>query len=200
VEKALRIILPLYLLAFFVVAFALRSYLVYRRTGVNPYIGGKGEGPIAFVQKLYAIPLVLIAVTTLAFAFLPGVYQLATPIEWLDSVVVQIVGLVLMGTAFLWTAIAQMQMGASWRIGIDTEHQTELVEQGLFRISRNPIFVGMRTALIGFFLALPNALNLTAVVLADVLIQVQVRLEEEFLIKVHGEKYVEFRKRVRRWI
>lgn len=198
--EALRIILPVYLLVFFLVAFVWRSYLVYKRTGVNPYVVGKGKSAIDFVESLYRVPAVLLLLTTLAFSFLPGVYQFATPIPWLESNVVQGVGLALMAIALIWTATAQMQMGASWRIGIDQEQETDLVERGLFSISRNPIFLGMRTALIGFFLALPNAVTLMAVVLADVLIQIQVLIEEEFLTRLHGDKYIEFQKRVRRWI
>jgi protein-S-isoprenylcysteine O-methyltransferase Ste14 len=33
-----------------------------------------------------------------------------------------------------------------------------------------------------------------------VLIQTQVRLEEEFLSRTHGEHYAEYRRRVRRWL
>jgi protein-S-isoprenylcysteine O-methyltransferase Ste14 len=47
----------------------------------------------------------------------------------------------------------------SWRIGIDTKTKTELVTNGLFSISRNPIFFGMIITLIGVFLATPNALT-----------------------------------------
>ena len=199
-KEALRIILPLYLLAFFVVAFLWRSYLVYKRTGVNPYVVGKSDRPIDFIENYYPIPLVVIAIDTLLFSLFPSVYQFATPIVWLENAIIQTVGLGLMLFTLLWTATAQMQMGKSWRIGIDTENKTELVEKGLFKISRNPIFLGMRVALLGFFLALPNAFTLVAVVLADILMQMQVRLEEEFLTGVHGDKYLEFCSRVRRWI
>lgn len=199
-KEALRIILPLYLLAFFVVAFLWRSYLVWKRTGVNPYVVGKSDRPIDFIENYYPVPLVLIALTTLLYAFFPSAYQFATPIVWLDNAIVQIIGFLLMLFALLWTGCAQMQMGKSWRIGIDTENKTELVEKGLFKVSRNPIFLGMRGALLGFFLALPNAFTLVAVVLADILMQMQVRLEEEFLTGVHGDKYREFCSRVRRWI
>jgi protein-S-isoprenylcysteine O-methyltransferase Ste14 len=200
VKEILRIILPLYLLAFFLVAFLWRSYLVYKRTGVNPYVVGKSDRPIDFIENFYHVPLVVIAVTTLAHSFLPSVYEFATSIIWLDNTIVQSVGLALMLFALIWTATAQMQMGKSWRIGIDLENKTELVEKGLFKVSRNPIFLGMRIALLGFFLALPNALTLVAVVLADLLMQMQVRLEEEFLTGVHGDKYREFCSRVRRWV
>jgi len=57
------------------------------------------------------------------------------------------------------------------------------VQTGIFRRSRNPIFLGMIATLIGFFLTIPNALTLLLLALGFVLIQNQVRLEEEFLIK-----------------
>ncbi len=198
--EALRIILPVYLTVFFLVAFVGRSYLVWKRTGINPYVVGKSNRPIDFVENYYPIPTIVILATTLAYSFLPQVYQYASPIVWLDVFAIKVVGLSAMGFALLWTATAQMQMGKSWRIGIDAENKTELVEKGLFAASRNPIFLGMRLALWGFFLTLPSAVSLAAVVLADLLMQIQVRLEEDFLRGEHGEKYTEFCGRVRRWI
>jgi protein-S-isoprenylcysteine O-methyltransferase Ste14 len=53
---------------------------------------------------------------------------------------------------------------------------------------------------VGFFLTLPNAVTLLALVLGDVLMQIQVRLEEEFLRNSHGEDYEEYCRKVRRWI
>ncbi len=199
-DELLRIILPLYLLVFFGVAFVWRSYLVWKRTGINPYVVGKTDKPIDFIENIYPIPVVILLTVTIAFSFFPSIYQYATPIVWLENPIVKIVGLVLMLFALIWTATSQMQMGQSWRIGIDTENKTELVEKGLFTISRNPIFFGMRMALLGFFLTLPNAFTLLAVVLADVLMQIQVRLEEEFLRSSHGESYENYCRKVRRWI
>ena len=199
-EETLRIILPAYLVVYFGIAFVWRSVLVWKRTGINPYVVGKTDKPIDFIENIYPVPLVILVIVTLVFAFSPSVYQYATPIVWLGNLYVKIAGLVLMAVALIWTATAQMQMGKSWRIGIDEEHKTELVEKGLFTVSRNPIFFGMRMALFGFFLTLPNAFTLLAVILADVLMQIQVRLEEEFLRNSHGEKYEEFSRNVRRWI
>ena len=34
----------------------------------------------------------------------------------------------------------------------------------------------------------------------ELLIQIQVRLEEEFLTRTHGESYLAYQKQVRRWI
>ena len=61
----------------------------------------------------------------------------------------QIVGIVLMlgGIAFL--AVAQLHIGASWRIGIDADAKPGLVTDGLYRYSRNPIYLGLLTTLVG---------------------------------------------------
>ena len=90
--------------------------------------------------------------------------------------------------------------GRSWRIGIDHEHQTALVRTGVFGLSRNPIFLGMKISLVGLFLAIPNALTALTLLTGIVLIQIQVRLEEEFLANTHDEEYCQYRQQVRRWL
>ena len=199
-DDVLRIVLPLYLLAFFGIAFVWCSVLVWKRTGINPYVVGKTDSPIDFIESVYRLPVILLVVIAVAFAFFPRIYPYAAPIVWLEYKTAKIIGLFLLFASLIWIAIAQMQMGKSWRIGIDTKNKTELVENGLFSRSRNPIFFGMRLALLGFFLALPNAFSLLALVLGDVLMQIQVRLEEEFLSNTHGENYREYYRNVRRWI
>ena len=91
-------------------------------------------------------------------------------------------------------------MRDSWRIGIDRETETELVTTRLFGISRNPIFLGMILSLIGLFFVTPNALTLIFLILGYILIQIQIRLEEEFLIEQHGQAYKEYKQKVRRFI
>ena len=95
---------------------------------------------------------------------------------------------------------AQIQMGDSWRIGIDEESKSTLVQHGLFGVSRNPIFLGMLIMLVGLLLLLPTAATLTVTVLGFVLIHVQVRLEEAFLTEKYGEDYRKYQMSVRRWI
>jgi protein-S-isoprenylcysteine O-methyltransferase Ste14 len=90
-------------------------------------------------------------------------------------------------------------MGDSWRIGID-QQRTSLVQSGVFRYSRNPIFLGMIVTLLGLFLTLPNAMTLLTFALGFALIQIQVRLEEDFLTKMHESKYADYCRKVRRWL
>ena len=199
-EQVLRIGLPIYYVAFFGIAFFWRSYLVWKRTGINPYVFGKTDSAYDYIGVGYRFSLALGFVAIVVFSFLPGYYQYLAPLTWLETVPTQGIGLGLLIAALAFVAVAQGQMGRSWRVGIDLENKTELVNNGLFKISRNPIFLGMRVSGLGFFLAIPNALTFATLVMGEVLMQVQVRLEEEFLLDLHGEKYKEFKKKVRRWI
>lgn len=142
----------------------------------------------------------MIAAVVLAYSLSPRAYEYAVPIDWLEHVWLTWVGLLLLLVSFGWTVLAQAQMGNSWRIGIDEEHRTNLVRRGVFRVSRNPIFLGMILTLMGLFLIIPNALTMLAFVLGAVLIQIQVRLEEQFLAASHGTEYDDYRRRVRRWL
>ena len=91
-------------------------------------------------------------------------------------------------------------MGAAWRIGIDQEQTSQLVTHGIFRYSRNPIFLAIRICFFGLFLVLPTAFTLLLWVLGDVMMQIQVQLEEAYLTKTFGEAYLAYTKTARRWL
>ena len=199
-SNLLKYVLPIYLVVYFAAAFLWRSYLVWKRTGVNPYALGNTDTAHDFIGWLFRLILLVSAATVVVYAVSDTVYQWLTPIAWLQHPALSVIGLGLLLLSLVWILVAQAQMGNAWRIGIDTNAKTELVRTGLFRLSRNPIFLGMRVTLLGFFLALPNAATLAVLLMGDVLMQIQVRLEEEYLMRRHGEAYRDYCRRVRRWI
>jgi len=199
-DDALRIILPVYLVAYFAVAILWRSIAVWRRTGINPYVIGRSDSAYDYIGVIFKLVFGLLAAAILLFSVFTRFYTYAMPIVWLDYAFIRWTGLILLFVSFAWTALSQMQMGTSWRIGIDKENKTELVGKGIFTVSRNPIFLGMRVSLLAIFLIIPSAITLLALVLGDVLLQIQVRLEEEHLRNLHGEAYENYRGQVRRWI
>jgi len=199
-DSILRYFLPVYLIAYLAAAFFLRSFLVWKRTGVNPYVLGKADNAHDFVGMLFRLTIFAITAVVLLFAISNTAYAYLTPIHWLEQPALMLIGLGLLLASLIWTLIAQAQMGNSWRIGIDAETKTQLVQHGVFRLSRNPIFLGMRVTLLGFFLILPNAVTFAALILGEALMQIQVRLEEEHLRQTHGEEYREYCQSTRRWI
>ena len=118
----------------------------------------------------------------------------------LDTTAAHAAGLVLCLVGIAGTFIAQLEMGSSWRIGVDPEERTELVTGGVFGLCRNPIYTFMIIAWVGFALLVPTWIALAAGVLLITGIQVQVRLvEEPHMIRTHGGTYLAWARRVGRF-
>jgi len=197
---SLRYFLPIYLLAYFVAAFLWRSLVVWKKTGVNPVVFKGADSAHDFIGRVFKTLFAAIVAVVVIYAFIPNVYQYLMPIHLFERTGIQLTGIVLLVISLLWTILAQAQMGGSWRIGIDVEHKTELVQSGVFKLSRNPIFVGIVVTLLGLFLVIPNVGTLVTLLVGVLLIGIQVRLEEEYLTRLHGDKYIEYSRSVRRWI
>lgn len=197
---SLRLFLPIYLVAYVTAAFVWRSYLVWKRTGINPVVFKGSDDAHDFIGRVFKLVFAVLVGVVIVYSFFPGAYQYLMPIPWLGRTWLRSVGVILLIASLLWTILAQARMGESWRIGIDSERKTKLVQTGLFRISRNPIFLGIMVTLLGLFLVIPNAITLVILVLGVVIINVQVRLEEEYLKAMHGDQYTGYIQRVRRWI
>jgi protein-S-isoprenylcysteine O-methyltransferase Ste14 len=199
-DSVLRYFLPCYLVIYFATAFIWRSYRTWKSTGLNPYTLGASDNAHDFVGRLFRLIFFACLAVVGLYAFWPAGYQYLAPVTWLQRSALVYMGLGLLVFSLIWILLAQAQMGAAWRIGIDTSHTTELVQRGVFLVSRNPIFLGMRLTLLGLFLVIPSAATLAILALGDALIQIQVRLEEEFLDKKHCEVYRRYRRQVRRWL
>jgi protein-S-isoprenylcysteine O-methyltransferase Ste14 len=197
-DTFLKIYLPIYILLYLVIAFVIPTYKTYKATGINPITFGKEDNAHDYIGFVMKILIGLPFVTVLFFSFGNNNYQYCSPILFLEINILKIIGLALIHISLLWIAIAQYQMSNSWRIGIDEKNKTALVTIGIFSISRNPIFLGMMISVLGIFLVLPNALSLFTAVSTYFIIQIQIRLEEVFLLREHGEEYLKYKKKVKR--
>ena len=126
--------------------------------------------------------------------------QFSFTISYLSFSAFKIIGLILIHISLIWIGIAQYQMSNSWRIGIDEKNKTELVIKGVFSISRNPIFLGMIISILGLFMIVPTALSFCLLITIYFIIQIQIRLEEDFLEKQHRQEYINYKLKTRRLI
>jgi protein-S-isoprenylcysteine O-methyltransferase Ste14 len=108
-------------------------------------------------------------------------------------------GNLLLVASIVVVAIAQAQMGRSWRVGIDAA-PTALVTQGLFGRVRNPIYAGVMLALAGMVAVSPSAFTLLLLVQVALWIALQARLEEAHLARQHGEAYAVYAARAGRFL
>jgi protein-S-isoprenylcysteine O-methyltransferase Ste14 len=99
------------------------------------------------------------------------------------------------------TVLAQFAMGDSWRIGVDSAERTALVTDGPFALVRNPIYAGMIPAFAGVALLAPNVVTIAGAILLVVALELQTRLvEEPYLARIHGERYVAYAARAGRFL
>jgi protein-S-isoprenylcysteine O-methyltransferase Ste14 len=93
-----------------------------------------------------------------------------------------------------------ISFGKSWRIGIDENNSNELITNGMFKYSRNPIFLFMDMYFVGIMLIYPNVVFILLAIGVIAGVHLQILREEEFLLKKFGEKYIEYKNKTRRYI
>jgi protein-S-isoprenylcysteine O-methyltransferase Ste14 len=189
----------IFFIFYFFLVFLLRSYLLWKKTKVNPLTFNKGDDAHGYNGKVFGFVFLLEFIIVSIYAFSPSSNKFLLPFWYLENDTLFYFGWVLLIISLVLVWFAQGNMRESWRIGIDEENKTELVTSGFFTISRNPIFLGIMIANIGLFLVLPNAFTLLILALSLVSINTQIRLEEEFLLKEFGEQYTIYKKSVNRW-
>jgi protein-S-isoprenylcysteine O-methyltransferase Ste14 len=96
--------------------------------------------------------------------------------------------------------IAQLHLGASWRDGIEEGARPGLVTGGLYRYSRNPIFLALLVFLAGYTLLLPTLLSALMLAGAYVGVRQQIAAEEAYLARAYGAEYREYARRVGRLV
>ena len=115
------------------------------------------------------------------------------PAGWLGAMV-----FVLALALFAWAIVTITTAGSKVRTNRPT---TTIVESGPYRITRNPVYLGMFLGLIGLAIAFDNLWLLIMLVPFALVIRYGVVTREEvYLERKFGDVYRGYRSRVRRWL
>lgn len=113
---------------------------------------------------------------------------------WIGGTIV-VASILLLGT---WPAVLFRRSGQSpipWR------PTPSIVERGPYRFTRNPMYLMMVIACVGFAIILSNAWILVLTPLCAFLLhRLAILPEEAYLERKFGEGYLSYKRRVRRWI
>jgi protein-S-isoprenylcysteine O-methyltransferase Ste14 len=153
-----------------------------------------GEPPIGrriFYLSKYSILLVWAAMlvhiwgVNLSFATVPSAVRGISIVLWIFG--------------FSLLLLGRLEMGDSFRIGSPKE-STGLKVHGLFRFSRNPMYVGVYSTVLAPILYTLNPVIVAAGVFIIAVHHAIVLAEEQFLQREFGAEYREYCSRVRRYI
>ena len=189
-------------LAVFVAIFAARSVLMFVREGTNPFALSAGKAGARWaVEALMplAIGIWMAALGVSTFGHGKDL-PLGLGATIVDADALRATGVALLTVSVALFAWALLSFGSSWRVGIDENAPGKLVTVGVFRVTRNPIFVSMDAFFIGTFLVQGTLFFLLAAVIALVGAHFQILQEESFLSRTYDAAYTRYRAMAPRYL
>lgn len=126
-------------------------------------------------------------------------WEIFRPADWAGRALPSVLGSALIVLGYAATLWCYAAMGAAWRIGIDQQGTSRLVQNGPYRWIRHPIYGFQMRMLMGAALLLPTWTSLGILLLHYVCAFIKSRDEERHLTGVFGEEYREYMKRTMRF-
>ena len=109
--------------------------------------------------------------------------------------------LVVVGIAIGLIAIRRFYQVDTTVLPDEMDSSSVLVTGGIFKISRNPMYLGMATVITGVGVGLGTLVMLPILGLFVFWItENQIKPEEHALVKIFGSKFEDYKSKVRRWI
>ncbi|GBG39947.1 methyltransferase family protein [Mycobacterium montefiorense] len=194
--KSAAVIALVLFAAFGLFGFGWRSWLQYRRTGSTGYRRIRGGVTEWTAGAGFAVALMVSVIAPIL-----QLCHVIAPLHALGAAWIQLAGVVIALLGIAATVYAQLEMGDSWRIGVDQRETTALVHTGVFGRVRNPIYTAMFMFGFGIALVTPNLVACAGFILLVVTIELQVRfVEEPHLTRTHGDAYRAYTARVGRFV
>ena len=168
----------------------------------NIVLSKKLKGSVRGKNKEASISIFLFFVTiSIAVSSILSEYlnELFIPIHILSNNYIIFIGIVLLFLNLIISFLALTQMRDSWRVGIKEEDKTELINVGIFKISRNPYFLSYIILFIAYILLVANVILILSSLISILSIHKMIMKEEKYLEALHGKKYLDYKNSVPRY-
>lgn len=178
------------LLLFFYTVY-IGKMIAQRRRGIQTdQMAQKKRGTLFYIELVLKMSTyTVVVVEVLSIAINTTVFPQA----------VRILGVTLAVLGDIVFSLAVWTMRDSWRAGIAQEDKTEMVTTGIYKLSRNPAFLGFNLVYIGILLIFFNWILCAITILAMVMLHLQILQEEKYLPTVFGEDYLTYKSKVGRY-
>jgi protein-S-isoprenylcysteine O-methyltransferase Ste14 len=189
------------MLLIIVITVFVRPWLQYRRYGTFGLVlfqSGKRSQDLRDAALVVVMALLIVqAAVAAASRHEPALLMLA-PGTARD--LLQVAGALALPVGIGLLASGQLNMGASWRVGIKEGDVPGLVTSGLYRFCRHPIYLGLLTAVVGYAALLPTVFSLVLLVAVYIRVRIQTSAEEAHLERTYGTAYRDYASCVGRFV
>ena len=188
--------LPFKLMAIFILAVFYAIYfgkmIIQKKKGITTHqIGTRKEKKLHTVETLMSVATFSVVIIQLLSIFF----------DWnIMPSGARFTGFCNAGIGDIFFLISVIYMKDSWRAGIPEKDKTKLVTDGIYKFSRNPAFVGFDFMYTGVLLMFFNIGTLLFSLFSIVMLHLQILQEEKYMAKTFGEEYLEYKKKVFRYI
>ena len=111
------------------------------------------------------------------------------------------IGILFLITAFFFLATSLAKFFKTRNTVILIKPASSLQTDGVYAISRNPMYVGLLFVYLGITCFIGNWWNVILIPLLIFIMQAYViKREEKYLERAFGDKFIKYKKRVRRWL
>lgn len=162
-----------------------------KKKGIRTTQIGKGK---------QGVPLYIEVAMGIATFCIVIVEVISIALNWsISPVWVRIAGLIISALGVALFITAMLTMRDSWRAGVSKD-KTELVTTGIFKISRNPAFLGFDLMYLGVLMVFFNWVLLVFSVFAILTLHLQiVNNEEDAMLLAFGNEYLDYKNKVNRY-
>ena len=188
--------LPFKLMAIFILAVFYAIYfgkmIIQKKKGITTHqIGKRKEKKLHTVETFMSVATFSVVIIQLLSIFF----------DWnIMPSGARFTGFCIAGIGDIFFLISVIYMKDSWRAGIPEKDKTKLVTDGIYKFSRNPAFVGFDFMYTGVLLMFFNIGTLLFSLFSIVMLHLQILQEEKYMAKTFGEEYLEYKKKVFRYI
>ena len=183
------------------IAFLWRPWLQRRRYGHSGILLFRSSDRTQQLRDALVVLLfALLAAQALVAALAPESLPLAQADRRAAAGSRHVAGVVLLASGIALLVTAQLELGASWRIGIDDAARPGLVTSGLYAHTRNPIFLALLLIVAGYMLLIPTFLSAMLLAGAYIGTRLQIHAEESYLLRAYGDEYRTYASRVGRLV
>lgn len=185
----------------YLILWSIKRRELLKSDGVDVNVIFRATRPIqkyfGILEKVMTISIVLIIII---HAFFKDYFLATNYINCMDNPQIKILGFIIGLGGLLICRIAQITIGKSWRVGIDENAKPGLITHGIYKYMRNPTYTGLYLLCAGVWILNPTFLYSYWILAFYLMIEFQVRCEEEYLQTQYGNEYLDYCKQTKRYI